>query len=578
MSPPARHPAQPTVSPAVWTQGQTVVHAPGARVLALDIGTSGARAVLFDLSGIMQGSAYQEYKSTFITPTFIDHNPATWLETVHALIPGVIKETGTQPHDVIAISVTSQRATIVPVDERGQWLAPAISWQDKRSLEVCAELAQTVDEEALFQTSGLRMDPYFSLPKVLWIRRHAPDVFRQTFKFLTVHDLVVHHLTGVFATDYTQASRTMMFDIRTLTWNAPLLNSLGLDEELLPEAYQTGTIAGGLTHEAAERLGLSAGTPVVMAGGDQQCATVGLGVIRPGLATVTTGTGSFVVAPVSRPVFDAKKRVLCSVAAVPNQWILEAGIFSTGAVYRWVRDEIADEVRAKAEAVGADPYVLLDGLATRVRPGSGGVLWLPHFAGSAAPYWNPDARGVIFNLTLGHSKDQLIRAALEGIVLEVNKNLAIIRELLSFANPLANPLTAPLTDPTKPAALDEIRVTGGAVRSDLFNQIQADVYGRRVIPAEIEEATALGAAVIGATAVGVYPDIEAACDAMSRLNTERSAEPDVERSAIYQELGRLHDLVYQALDGAGVYRLAEEISQKLAGQDESMMSTFGLQV
>lgn len=569
MRPAACPPTQATVRPTVSTH-QAGANPASARVLALDIGTSGARAVLFDLSGVMKGSAYQEYKSTFITPTTIDHDPQTWLDAVNAMVPLVMKQTGTQSHNVIALSVTSQRATIVPVDESGFWLAPAISWQDKRSLEVCAEMAQTVDEETLFQSTGLRMDPYFSLPKVLWIRRHLPHVFQRTFKFLTVHDLVIHHLTGVFATDYTQASRTMMFDIRTLHWNQSLLASFGLDEAVLPAAYPTGTVAGGLTQEAADRLGLPAGLAVVMAGGDQQCAAVGLGVIRPGLATVTTGTGSFVVAPVSQPVFDAEKRVLCSVAAVPNQWILEAGIFSTGAVYRWVRDEIADEVRAKAEAVGTDPYILLDQLATRVRPGSGGVLCLPHFAGSAAPYWNPEARGVIFNLTLGHSKDQLIRAALEGIVLEVNKNLAIIRQLLSFADPFA--------DPAKPATLDEIRVSGGAVRSDLFNQIQADVYGRRVIPAEIEEATALGAAVIGATAVGVFSDIHVACDAMSRLNTQRTAEPDVERYGVYQELGRLHDLVYQALEGAGVYRLAEEISQKLAGQDESRMSTLRLQL
>ncbi|MCF8565831.1 hypothetical protein LLE49_13990 [Alicyclobacillus tolerans] len=529
-------------------------------LLALDVGTTGARAVLFDLSGAMIGSAYQEYKSTFLAPTVIDHDPATWLRAVDACIPAVLAQTRTSGSDVLAIAVTSQRATIVPVDAAGNWLAPAISWQDKRTMEECRAIERTVGETHVYEATGLRIDPYFSLPKMLWFQRNRGDVYGSTYRFLTVHDLVIHHLTGVFATEFTQASRTMLFDIHKRQWHESLAGTFDVDLRALPVVYPTGSIAGGLSPEAASRVGLSSGVPVVMAGGDQQCAAVGLGVIRPGLAKVTTGTGSFIVAPVERPVLDRDRRVLCSVAAVPDQWILEAGVFTTGAVYRWLRDELfgsnAAQGVVQSGSSGVDLYAMLDKMAEASPPGSAGALWLPHFAGSAAPYWNPNARGLIFNLALGHSREHLVRAALEGIALEVNKNLSIMEELVSST------VQVPAQEAGLSQVLHEVRVTGGASRSKLFNQIQADVYGRTIVPGELEEATALGAAVLAAKAVGVFADIDQACTAMSRLNNLRSAEPDLGRHALYEDLGQLHHAVYKALDDAGVYDLAAKLSNK----------------
>jgi len=517
-----------------------------ARLLAIDVGTTGARAMLFDLHGIPHGMAYQEYRSHFLSPTIIDHDPATWLNAVDTVVPAVLQQTATPGESVAAIAVTSQRATIMPVDAKGNPLAPAILWQDKRTLEQCRQIEEAVGQAEIYARTGLRIDPYFSLPKLMWFREKRPDVFRQAYRFLTVHDLIINHLTGEFVTDWTQASRTMLFRVNEFRWDEELAERFGIDPARLPKALPPGTVAGTLTSAAAERLGLPKGVPVVMAGGDQQSAALGLGVTKPGYAQVITGTGSFVVAATAEPYRDSQARVLCSASAVAGAWIMEAGIFTSGSVYRWLRDELSTAEKVAAEWLGLDPYDLLNMEVAQSRPGAGGLVLLPHFAGSAAPYWNPLAKGVVFGLTLGHRRADLVRAVLEGIAIEVSKNLETIARLMS--------------DQTE---LQEIRVSGGAARSDLFNQIQADVYGRRVVPGKLEQSSALGAAILAATAVGVYPDVHAASEAMGSLDFSRVREPDPGRHELYQEMIALHDAIYRALKDAGVYEQAAAVARKV---------------
>lgn len=527
------------------TKGDTV-KAGGERILVIDAGTTGTRAAVFDLSGRLHGVAYREYKSRFLSPIAIDHDPATWLDAVDATIPEVIQRTSTTPESCLAVAVAGQRATIVPVGAAGEPLAPAILWQDKRTVKQCQEIESCVGSDAVYARTGLRIDPYFSLPKLMWFHEERPDVYRTARCFLTVHDLIIHHLTGQFRTDWTQASRTMLFDIVRFQWDTDLARACGFDESKLPETLAPGSVGGRLTAAAAARLGLTQGLPVVMAGGDQQAAAVGLGAIHQGVATVTTGTGTFIVAPVSAPLWDPEHRVLLSASGSAGQWILEAGIFTSGAVYRWLRETLVREgSMGTTHGRGDDPYGHLNELAGQVPLGAGGVLVLPHFTGSAAPYWDPDARGVIFNLTLGHRTQHLVRAVLEGMTIEAGKNLAIIEALL-YGN------GSPTADP----GLAEVRVTGGVTRSSLFNQIQADVYGRRVIPGKVMEATALGAAILAAVAIGGYADVPSACAAMSGVDTERAQEPDPARHAAYRQLTALHDAIYRALAQSGIYKTA----------------------
>ncbi|RIV17089.1 hypothetical protein D2Q93_16190 [Alicyclobacillaceae bacterium I2511] len=262
-----------------------------------------------------------------------------------------------------------------------------------------------------------------------------------------------------------------------------------------------------------------------------------------------SGTGTFLLAPVLEPKGDDQHRVLCSVSAVPGQWILEAGILTTGAVYRWLRNLLQNGLSAgdvggvgKASTASVDnpytledPYVLLDELAAVAPVGAGGVLVLPHLAGSAAPYWDSKAQGVIVGLQLGTTVAHLARGVLEGVALEVGKNLQVMASLMS-------------------QKLTEIRVSGGLTRSRLFNQIQADVYGLPVQPGRLEETSALGAAVLAAVAVGIYPDLSTAVTGMTGVLKSQRTWPRPAEQLQYQKLLRHHDAVYRALADAGVYR------------------------
>lgn len=520
----------------------------GKFVLVLDVGTTGTRAALFDATGELCSLSYREYSSQYHSNGRIDHDPQTWWKAITEAVPEALERVHVKPNQVEAISVTSQRATILPVDHAGEPLTQAISWQDKRTLLECKTLSETIGPDAVFQTTGLRIDPYFSLPKILWFQKEQPRVYREKFLFLTVHDWIVFQLTGLFATEWTQASRTQLMDIRKKRWNVEFANEAGLRDVPFPDIYPTGTAIGGLSNQAAGVLHLIAGTPVVLAGGDQQCAAIGLSVVNQGDVKITTGTGSFVVSPVEEPVLDAKQRVLCSLSAIPNQWVLEAGIFTTGAVLRWWRNEIAKSalIDLPQGSDSDEAYAVLTDLASTARAGSGGAILIPHFTGSAAPYWSALSTGVLFGLSPNRKFSELSRAILEGIALEINKNLEIIGEYIQPASKSV-------------VSMPAIRVTGGLTKSDLFNQIQADVFGYPVTPGKTDQATALGAATIAFVSLGAFPDIAAAAKVMCSAHTERTAYPNSANHLLYQRMQQLHHRIYTALADAGVYELAAKL-------------------
>jgi sugar (pentulose or hexulose) kinase len=535
----------------------------GRFILVLDVGTTGTRAALFDATGELCSLAYREYSSQYHSNGRIDHDPQTWWRAITEVVPEALERVHVKPNQIEAISVTSQRATILPVDHAGEPLTPAISWQDKRTLPECKTLSDTIGQDTVFQTTGLRIDPYFSLPKVLWFQKEQPRVYREKFLFLTVHDWIVFQLTGCFATEWTQASRTQLMDIRKKRWSVEFANEAGLRDVPFPDIYPTGTAIGGLLKKAADVLHLIAGTPVILAGGDQQCAAVGLSVVNQGDVKITTGTGSFVVSPVEEPVLDAKQRVLCSLSAIPNQWVLEAGIFTTGAVLRWWRNEIAKSAlidlpqesgpvfesgdRSVSGPGSDEAYAVLTDLASTAQAGSGGAVLIPHFTGSAAPYWNALSAGVLFGLSPNRKFSELSRAILEGIALEINKNLEIISEYIQSASK------------SVASVVPAIRVTGGLTKSVLFNQIQADVFGYPVTPGKTDQATALGAATIAFVSLGVFPDIAAAAKVMCSADAERTTYPNPTNHLLYQRMQQLHHRIYTALADAGVYELAAKL-------------------
>lgn len=500
-------------------------------IITIDAGTQSLRAGVLTTRGDMLFSASSDYSPVFSPGNRAEQDPATWKEALFGTLRKVGDYLSENPDmEADCMAITSQRASVIPVDGAGEPLYNALMWQDKRARAECGWIESKISREELYHACGLRLDPYFSLPKMLWLRSNEPEVWAKTKKLIGVQDYLTFLLTGSMVTDWSQACRTMLMDLSTFSWNEKLLELFDIDRSLLCDLIPPGEEAGCLTDKAAAETGLPEGLPVLLCGGDQQCAALALGLFAPGTATSNTGTGGFVLGYAEKPVFDREQRILCSASAIPGRWIAEAGIYASGAMFSWARNQLFEGAEHEA-----DPYERINREVCAVPPGSNGVIVLPHFSGSAAPNWNPLAKGLIFNLGLGSTRGEISRAILEGIAGEIADNLELISENCGKVNRLF--------------------VAGGLTRSPAYCQIMADSTQVPVVRRRSAEATVLGCLISACVARGYYEDCESAfLTIMSSV--EEEFLPDPERGRIYAKNRAIKRAIYAALNSAGVYEMS----------------------
>ncbi|MFX0139585.1 MAG: xylulokinase [Candidatus Hodarchaeota archaeon] len=499
-------------------------------VCVIDAGTTGLRTMIFDTNGNEINRAYQEYQSYYPMPAWVEQDANDWWEAVCNTSKQVLKKIN--PSDIVGIGVTNQRETIVPVDETGNPLRRALVWQDRRTIPECNYIREEIGEDEVYKITGLTIDPYFSSSKIIHVKDQHPDIFSKTFKFLLVHDYIEMKLSEKFITDWSNASRTMLFDIEKHEWSKKICDKLEIPIEKMPQTYPSGEIIGEVMKNAAKQTGFIEGTPIISGGGDQQLGALGLGVIKSGQISCTTGTGTFILAFLNKPLRDPQKRVLCSCHAVPKTWVLEASIFTTGSVYRWFRDQFSQYEKELAKKQDKDPYELLNEEAAKSPVGSNGIILIPHFAGAGAPHWNPYSRGIIAGLALGHSRNDLIRAIMESICFEIKKNIVVMQKL--------NIQTS------------EIRITGGMTRSNIFNQIQTDVYGLPILHSETEEATALGAAMLVLKGTKIYETYEDITKKVVKISETKN--PNNENHKKYSKIFNLSNKIYDIFQKNNLYK------------------------
>ncbi len=467
-------------------------------ILALDQGTTSSRAILFDHDGRAVASAQREFRQHFPQPGWVEHDAADIWSTQIGCAGEALARAGATGDDLAAIGVTNQRETTVLWERAsGRPVAPAIVWQDRRTADACAALRATGLEAEITQRTGLLLDPYFSGTKLAWLLDHVPGARaraeRGELAFGTVDSWLIWNLTrgAVHATDVSNASRTLLFNIHALDWDDRLLEALRVPRALLPAVTASSAVVG----HSAEALPGGA-VPIAGNAGDQQAATFGQACFEPGMAKNTYGTGCFLLLNVGTRPQPSANRLLSTVGWRLGDgscsYALEGSVFIGGAVVQWLRDGLG--LIARSEDVEA--------LAAQV-PDAGGVSLVPAFTGLGAPYWDADARGLIIGLTRGSSRAHIARAALESIALQS-----------------AELLQAMQRDARQP--LRELRVDGGAARNDLLMQFQADVMGVPVVRPRVTETTALGAAYLAGLAVGFWRD----CDEIAALwQAERRFEP-----------------------------------------------------
>lgn len=465
-----------------------------------DIGTTNVKTMIFDEKGNIIGKIMKELPIITPRPEFLEQDAEKLWKISASTMKKTIEASKISPTDIVAATICTQRGTVVPVDKDGNPLHNAITWMDTRTSETINKLLNKIIHRLVAM-------------RILWFKDEKPDIYNKTFKFETIDAFFYRKLTGNCVSDFANAAYGP-FDVKNLKYSDKLSEEFGAPIDKLPEAKTAGEIVGELTLEAEKLTGMKSGTPVVCGSGDQQCSSVALGLLEANKVKITTGTGTFVDACTSKPPFEFYQplmKMFCLPHALKGFWLIEGVLPTTGAIYRWLRDLFFKKVDLETEEV--EPYKILDDEAEQVSPGSDGLILIPLFSYSM---------GIFQGLSLKHGRGHLARSILES-------NGFIAKFFLKLME----------TFGVKPR---EIGADGGGMKSKLWRRILADITGKKVIvPVNVEDTTALGAAVIASTATKIYGSLKEAVKSMVQIH--ETLEPNSENlktySKIYPEFEKL---------------------------------------
>jgi xylulokinase len=401
------------------------------------------------------------------------------------------------------------------LDDADTVLRPALLWCDQRTEDQCRRINETLGAAEVVELVANPAITGFTLPKLLWVREHEPELWRRVRSVLLPKDYIRLRLSGDKASDVADASGTLLFDVRNRRWSEEMLAAFDIGEELMPKVYESIEITGTVSRDGAAATGLRAGTPIIAGAGDNAAGAVGMGIVRPGMASATIGTSGVIFVVTAQPAFDPKGRIHTLCHAVPDRWHNTGVTLSAGLSLQWFRNNFGN----------GRSYDDLTREAERAPVGSNGVIWLPYLMGERAPYLDPTARAAFVGLTASHTHVHLTRAVLEGVAFSLRDSIEIFHEL--------------------GAAIGAVRLGGGGARSALWQQIQADVYKHPVELIDVDEGAAFGAAILAGVGAGAWKSVDEACEQAIRVS--RRLEPDRDSAKILDRNYAAYRLLYNAL-------------------------------
>jgi xylulokinase len=496
-----------------------------AYLLGVDIGTSGTKTVLFNEQGHALASDLQEYPLYQPKNGWAEQDPDDWWRATYVSIRNVIAKSGVSPGDVKGIGLSGQMHGLVLLDKNYQVLRRSIIWCDQRSGAECEQITELVGAKRLIEITANPALTGFTASKIMWVKNHEPEIFDKAVKILLPKDYVRYRLTGEFATEVSDASGMQLLDVPKRCWSDEVLQKLGIDKSMLGQVYESQEITGTLHQHAAELTGLKTGTPVVGGGGDQAAGAVGNGIVKPGVISSTIGTSGVVFAYTDKVSIDPLGRVHTFCHAVPNTWHIMGVTQAAGLSLQWFRNNFCKEEMATADLMDVDPYYLMDQAAEKVEPGSNGLIYLPYLMGERTPHLDPDCRGVFFGLSAKHTKRELLRSVMEGVVFSLRDCLEIIKEL--------------------GVSTDQIRASGGGGKSPLWRQMQADVFNSEICTINSSEGPALGVAILAGVGAGIYNSVPEACEAIIQIKTRQ--QPNQDAIDKYEEYYEVYKKLYKSL-------------------------------
>ena len=503
-------------------------------LLGLDIGTSGTKALLLSESheggggGAVLATAEAPHPISTPRPGWSEQDPENWWQACIAATAAVLQKAGIAGKSVRGVGLSGQMHGSVFLGEGTRALRPALLWNDQRTAAECREIEQRAGgRAALIKMVSNPALTGFTAPKILWFRRHEPALFKKCRHILLPKDYIRLRMTGAYVTEVSDASGTLLLDVKKRAWHSGLIARLGLDAALLPRVVESQEITGTLSAQAAAELGLAPGTPVVGGAGDQAAGAVGTGVVKPGLVSAAMGTSGVIFAASARPQTDGGPRggrvhTMCH--AVPGMWCVFGCMLSAGGSFQWMRNMLFPaQVRKAPDPGGLYPCMIEE--AEMAPAGSEGLFFLPYLTGERCPHADSLARGAFIGLTPRHQRAHLLRACLEGITFGMREQVMILREM--------------------GIPVREVRASGGGARSEFWRQLQADMYDAPVATINVSEGAALGVAILAAVGIKDYRSVAEACNAI--LRPQHTCRPNGKMKTFYAQQHQRYAALYPAL-------------------------------
>jgi len=505
-------------------------------ILSIDAGTTAFKTSLFDENGRLIGISTREYELLTPTALAVELPAETFWNAFRFGIKDILKKTKVKAKDIRALGLSVQGETLLMIDKRGNPLRNAIIWLDNRAQREADVLSKRFDVEGLsYRTTGqVKIVPTWPASKIFWIRKNEKNIFDKVYKFLLLEDYLIYRMTDQFVAEGSLLCSTVYWNISTKKYWDEMLEYLHVSVDQLPTVRESGEPVGELKSEVARELGLSRNTVVSTGVLDQAAGAIGVGNIKPGIFSENTGAALAICATLKKPVFDKQARMPIHYHGIPDTYM--AHTFTTGGmVLRWYRDQFWKDEMRRAKTKGIDVYDLIGKEVVKVPPGCEGLVMLPHLQGAMAPEANPKAKGVFYGFTLKHTKAYFARAIMESIACIVRRNIDVLEELHIPVN--------------------EIRVLGGGARSDIWNQIKADITRKTILRTENEEAACLGAAILAGKAVGIYDSVKDASKNMVRI--KKTFELKKENVETYEYTYKKYVKLYDDLCGLFTFEKPE---------------------
>ena len=494
-------------------------------LIGIDLGTSGTKTVLFDAEGTPLAAATVEYPMYQPQNGWAEQDPADWWDAVQKTIKSVLQKSGADAKEIAGVGISGQMHGLVMLDEAGRVLRRSIIWCDGRTGRECAQITETIGGDRLIAITANPALPGFTAGKILWVRRNEPEIYAQCKHVLLPKDYIRYMLTGVYATEASDASGMNLLDVTKRDWSDEMLSKLKIDPSWMAKVYESPEVTGRVHKKAAEATGLAEGTIVVGGAGDNAAAAVGMGVVREGRAFTSLGTSGVVFAHTDSVRIDPQGRVHTFCAAVPQSYTVMSCTLAAGLSLRWMRDTLFTAEAEAAKKLGVDPYIPMMEAAQKVQTGANRLIFLPYLMGERSPILDEKSRGVFFGLSAIHNKNDMLRAVIEGISYSQRACVDILRGM--------------------GLRLDDMLLCGGGAKSPFWRQMLADLYGCPVCTIASTEGPALGAAILAGVGAGMYASVAEACDKMISRNAP--LQPDSAAGKEYEPYYELYSTLYPAL-------------------------------